>query len=581
MSILDELKRRNVVRVALLYVAVAWVILQVAELLVDAFAFPDWSMRFAIIVLALGFPVAVVFSWVFELTPDGVRRDSEVVGTRASAWKTNVAIGVFAALAIGFVAYDRSRPATPPNAPPVASRIAPERTIAVLPFVNISDDPANSYFSDGLAEELLNLLADIKELRVTARTSSFSFRDKDLDIPTIGDTLNVASILEGSVRKNGNRIRVTAKLIDTEDGFDIWSETYERTLEDVFALQDEIASSVVGALRVSLLGDFPAIRKTDPEAYSLYLRALHFYRQRTPEGYEKALRDTKHAIEINATYAPAWSLLSSTYSNMGISGALAFDEAHKLALEAVEMSLEIDPDYPFANSARAWMAMVSEGDYEAAAKFFRRALRLSPGNSIIIGNAAVLARTLGYVDRAIAMTEESLLLDPVSTSGYINLSDQLYRAGRPHDAAAAAQKAMELTPGSDTARGNYALSLILAEEPQRAIEVIASAERDFLILLVNALAYTSLGDTEQADLNAGTLMVSYSDSRAFYIASVFAWRREFDAAFEWLNRGIDEQQPMLGIRTDPFLRSLHDDERWSAVLERVGLSDEQVASIDF
>jgi TolB-like protein/Tfp pilus assembly protein PilF len=567
MSFFDQLSRRNVIWVAHLYVAVSWVILQMADLMFDAFALPEWSMRLAVVFLALGFPVALVISWVFEITADGIRRESADVQQRADTRRLKVAIFAFVPIALATVACDRVVPESP-EAPANQSAVqaaTPGRSIAVLPFINISDDPANVYFSDGLAEELLNLLSNIDELRVTARTSSFSFRDADTDILTIGRTLNVANALEGSVRKAGNRIRITVKLISTDDGIDLWSD----------------ANAVVDALRMSLLGDIPSIRETDPEAYTAYLRALHFYRQRTPDGYFRAIEQLEQAIDIDGRYAPAWSLLSATYSDMALIGALSFSESHEKALRAVETALEIDPDYPFANSSRAWMAMTSESDFDQAAKFFKRALSLSPGNATIIGNAAVFARTLGHVDRAIAMTEESLSLDPVSTNGYINLSDQLYRIGRNRDAAIAARKALKLTPGNDTARANMALAHLLAEQPQQAIEDITSADREFLKALVYSLAYASLGETLAADVNLDTMIENYADSSAFYIASIYAWRGEVDHAFDWLYLALEEQQAMLGVRTDPFLQNLHDDPRWAPLLEEVGLSDAQVAAIDF
>lgn len=493
------------------------------------------------------------------------------------------AIAASAAFAIGIVACDRVTPDPQIRSDTVSlgQSQAAGRSIAVLPFANIGDDPENGYFSDGLAEELLNLLSEIDRLRVTARTSSFSFKDKDVDISSIGKTLNVANILEGSVGKSGNGIRITAKLVNTDDGSTLWSETYERNVDGVFAIQDDIAKAVVDALQVSIVGDMPTVRQTDPEAYAAYLRALHLYRQRTPDGYEKTVTELQQALDIDRNYAPAWSLLSSTYTNMALVGLMAFDEAYDRALQAVETALELDPDYPMANSTRAFMAMTSESDYPSAAKFFKRALGLSPGNSDIIGDAAVLARTLGFADRAIAMTEHSLVLDPVSASGYINLSDQLYRADRPQDAAIAARKALDLAPGSDTARANLALAHLLAKEPQQALEDIAPVEGEFVEALVKSLAYASLGDTESADMNLDTLIVNYWDSSAIYIASIYAWRGDIEPAFEWLEQGIVEQQPMPGIRTDPFLRNLYDDERWDSVLRRVGLSDQQVAAIDF
>jgi len=268
MSVFEQLKRRNVIRVAALYVVVSWLILQVADVLVDAFELPNWSMRLLIAILLLGFPLALAFSWIFELTPEGVMRETEISegSNRRFARRTlNIAIALLLTLGIGIVAIERIIPED-----------VPARTIAVLPFVNMSDDPGNEYFSDGLSEELLNVLAEIRELKVTARTSSFAFKNKETDIPTIARQLNVANVLEGSVRKSGNQIRITAQLIDAASGYHLWSETYDRTLDDIFEVQDEIAAAVVDALRLSLLGEEPRVRQTTPEAFSAYLQALVF-----------------------------------------------------------------------------------------------------------------------------------------------------------------------------------------------------------------------------------------------------------------------------------------------------------------
>ena len=243
MSLFKQLNRRNVIRVAALYVVVSWVILQVADVLVDAYELPNWSMRLLIAILLLGFPLALALSWIFELTPEGVLRESEIAegsNRRFASRKLNVAIVIILTLGIGIVAFERIIPED-----------VPARSIAVLPFVNMSDDPGNEYFSEGLSEELLNMLAGIEQLRVTARTSSFAFKNEEIDIPTIAQQLNVANVLEGSVRRSGDQIRITAQLIDAASGYHLWSETYERTLDDIFEVQDEIAASVVDALRLS------------------------------------------------------------------------------------------------------------------------------------------------------------------------------------------------------------------------------------------------------------------------------------------------------------------------------------------
>ena len=259
MSLYDELKRRNVFRTAVLYIVGSWLALQVADILFEAFELPSWSLRLLIAILIIGFPLVVVFSWVFELTPEGVKRETEVGSgeVRAAAVRRmNIAIVVLLVLAIGAVAIDRMVPESSVQ----QDTTLPDRSIAVLPFVNISDEPDSEIFSDGLSEELLNMLAGIPELQVSARTSSFSFKGSDADVRSIGERLNVAHVLEGSVRKTGDKLRISVQLVNTDTGFELWSATFDRELDDVFAVQNEIATETASALALSLVGEAPRVR---------------------------------------------------------------------------------------------------------------------------------------------------------------------------------------------------------------------------------------------------------------------------------------------------------------------------------
>jgi len=574
MQFFEELKRRNVIRVAALYVVASWLILQVGDVIFDAFDVPSWSVRLLIAILILGFPIVLGLSWVFELTTDGLVREAEVdrgAVRQLSGRRAYVLTAVMLVLAVVILLAKGTFLDVGPD----------DRSIAVLPFINMSDDPSNDYFSDGMSEELLNLLAGIPELKVTARTSSFSFKDRDLDIPTIGRLLNVAHVLEGSVRKSDRQLRITAQLINVESGFHIWSQTYDREIDDIFTIQDDISEAVVAALRISILGEAPRARATDPDAFTAYLNALHFYKQRTKDGYDKAVHYSQQAIDIDPGYAPAWNLLSSTYSNQALNGQLPYDEAHEKALLAVERALEINPDYAYANSARAWLAMNHEQDYSTAAAFSRRALDLAPENPVILGNRAILAYTLGHVDEAIEMTQKSVALDPVSTTSYSNLSDQLAGAGRPVDAIEAARKAIELMPGNATARVNLAAAYLLAEQPEKAIEEVDKGDWEIYQLFIKTLAYDLLDRAAESNDALIQMTERYANARALRIASVHAWRNDHDAAFQWLDRAVSEGQPTNGIKNDPFLRNLHDDARWDRLLARVGLADEQVAAIEF
>lgn len=586
MSFFDELKRRSVLRMAGLYLVASWLILQVADLLLDAFEMPSWAMRFLVVCLVLGLPVALVFSWIFEWTPGSIKRDDQASTKHresAARQRMNMAVVVLVVLGIGVFGIGRILPdmSDSESGDDVARVTVPDRSIAVLPFLNMSDDPDNEFFSDGLSEELLNVLTSIPELRVIARTSSFSFKGKDVDVRSIGEQLNVANVLEGSVRKSGNQVRITAQLINAGSGFHLWSESYDRTLDDIFAIQDEIAADVVAALKVSILGAAPQVVQTDPQAFSAYLQALHFYSRRSPEGYRKALDYVQQCIEIDPEYVPAWTLLSSVYANEALRGTMPFVEANELALAATERALQINPNFPYANSARAWLATTYQRDYATAALFYKRALDQSPGNPIILGNAAVLVRTLGRLDQAIDLSEQSIASNPVSGSAYVNLADQLYRSGRTSDAIEAASKALELSPADNAAMGNLAFSYLLAEQPNAAMQAIEASTVDFLTLMVSSMANYSLRQNQESDEQLRLLSERFSSTQAFYIALVHAWRGEREDAFSWLDRALDEGQPVLGINTDPFLGSLHDDPRWEPLLARIGMSSAQLSAIEF
>ncbi|MCH9693151.1 MAG: tetratricopeptide repeat protein [Gammaproteobacteria bacterium] len=574
MRFLDELKKRNVIRVAALYLVVSWLVLQVADLLFDAFEAPSWAIQLLIIFLVLGFPIALLLSWVFEITEDGIVRESELDTRsvrRLNDRRVYILIGVVLAFAVAMYVATRSVVDTKPD----------QNTIAVLPFINISSDPDNEYFSDGLSEELLNLLAGIPELSVTARTSSFSFKNKDMDLPTIGRMLNVAHVLEGSVRKSDQQLRITAQLINVNSGFHIWSQTYDRELVDVFAIQDEIAEAVVAALRVSILGEPPRARVTQTEAFTAFLNALHFYKQRTKQGYEKAVVYARQAVAIDANYAPAWNLLSATYSNQALRRDIPYDAGHEMAMDAVEKALEIDPNYSFALSARAWIAMNYERDYAASAALFRRAVKLDPYNPVILGNRAILANRIGRTDEAIAILQQSLALDPVSTTSHTNMSDLLSRANRPNAAIDSAIKSIELAPEAPIGYINLAAAYILAEQPDKAISEVNKVDWPLYQLVIHALAYGDLGKSAESEAALSHVTERYAQTNAFQIALVHAWRGDVDTAFQWLDRAVDDGQPTNGIRNEPFLNRLHDDPRWEPLLRRLGLSDEQVAAVRF
>ena len=338
MGVLKELQRRNVFRVAVGYIVSSWLLLQVADLVLENIAAPDWVIQTIMLVLALGFPVVVFFSWAYEVTPEGIKRESEVDRsesvTHVTGQKIDRAITIALILAVGYFAIDKyvlpsqktsdtsDAAANVENQAPFTEPVAPDtdRSIAVLPFVNMSGDPNNEYFSDGLSETLLHMLAQVPELKVSARTSSFAFKNHDQDIRSIAISLGVAHILEGSVQRAGGRVRITAQLIRAEDGFHVWSENYDRTLEDVFGIQDEIAQLVSTSLTTSLLGpgegrSIEGVGTTSIAAYDLYLKALSIQAKSTHSALKDAEALLKEALAIDTDFLNAKTQLAVNFFN--------------------------------------------------------------------------------------------------------------------------------------------------------------------------------------------------------------------------------------------------------------------------
>ena len=391
----DELKRRNVLRIAGLYVAGAWLVLQAAGTvlpMMDAV----WLSRSIVILLAIGFLPALVFAWAFEFTPEGLKREHEVDRSESITPQTGkkldrVIMGVLA-LALGYFAVDKfvlapQREQAATEAGRAEGRTESlvksygDKSIAVLPFVNMSSDKDQEYFSDGISEELLNLLAKIPKLRVISRSSAFSYKGKDVKLAQVARELNVAHILEGSVRHAGNKVRITAQLIEARSDTHLWSNTWDRELDDIFAVQDEIAAAVVKQLKITLLGQAPKAKEVNPEAYALFLQGRQLARQNRRESFQQAIPLLQQALAIDPGYAPAWAQLAEVYFIQAGGGFRPLEEGVRLAREAATKALTIDPDYAPAHDRLGFIAMTFDGDMATAALHYEHALALDPANS--------------------------------------------------------------------------------------------------------------------------------------------------------------------------------------------------------
>jgi len=599
LAIFEELKRRNVFKVGIAYLVIAWLVAQVLQLVLETFATPDWVMKTVLVLLATGLPIALIFAWAFELTPDGLKREHEVDRSLTTVSKTgaklNHLIILFMALALVYFVYDKFvHPADRQAASPITTQqtasgavaaevtaVQPDRSIAVLAFVNMSDDKSNEYFSDGLSEELLNLLAKVPELHVTSRSSAFAFKDEKIDIPVVAKKLNVAHILEGSVRKSGDQVRITAQLIEAKADKHLWSETYDRSLDNIFAIQDEIAEVVVAKLKISLLGDVPVVHEIDPQAYAAFLQARHLSRQRSTVSLGQAESLLEQVLSIEPDYAAAWDQLGTVYLYSASLGLRPFPEAYVLARNAIDKSLAADPDYAPALASLGYVSKVYENDLAAAAGYLERAMQLAPTDVAIIGTAALLYSSLGRFDEATAFNEFMVSRDPVSAAGHSNLGSNYNATGRWDDAIASFNTALKLSPGYSGTMYKIGIAQLFKGEPGTALDSMQK-EKSIWGMIGLPIIYHDLGRDSDADTALAALIEQYGKGWAYNIAYVQAYRGDIDLAFEWLDKAVEFKDGGLSeIISEKMFSNLYDDPRWLPFLRQIKYAPEQLAEIQF
>ena len=440
MSLIKELKRRNVIRVGILYLVAAWLLLQLTDVLSSLLSVPESAGSIVVLLLILGFFPVVIFAWVYEMTPDGLKREVDIDRSQSvtpeTGKKINTVIVVLLVLAIGGMIADRLVPETSvdsetvdaavveaPEVSPPADALPADRSIAVLPFADLSQDQDQQYFTDGLSEELLNLLVRVDDLRVASRTSSFSYRDSTLDIPEISKALNVGHILEGSVRKDGDRIRITAQLIEAATDTHLWSENFDRELTDIFAIQDEIANAIVNALtgELGMGGDKVVTVEAITEnldAYELYLtaRELFIKRERLPE----SIRLFRKAVELDPNFARAWAGLAAVEI---VANGWIYDDGidhAPLAQVAAERALSLNPELSMPLAVLGHIAS-NKNDFAASLGYFAAALEKDPKNSSAWLWQGLRQMELGFMDEAIASLNQCLAID----AGYLNCHQHL------------------------------------------------------------------------------------------------------------------------------------------------------------
>ena len=566
-DLLQTLRERKLVQWALAYAAVAFALLQGLDIVAQRFDWPVWVERVLIVMLVLGFFVTLVLVWFH-----GERGAQRVTSVELAI------LGLLLGVAGGLIWRVVQVPAGPvAEAPPTAT--AEAQSIAVLPFADLSQAKDQEYFSDGMSEELLNLLAKVPGLHVVGRTSSFAFKGKNEDLRTIGQKLGVAHVLEGSVRKSGDRVRITAQLIDVSNGYHLWSETYDRQMTDVFALQDEISGAVVDALKIRLLPEqVPSkstARTTSVEAHNEFLLGRQLQNHGNPEDTRRAAERYEKAIELDPKYAAAYAALGISELSK-VQFARNPDEAAKArarAKEAIARAFELEPDLTEAYSARANYRSVAEWDWAGAEADAQRALRLAPKDPDVVRRTSTVLITSGKKEEAIAALRRSIELDPLAGPSWSNLGYYLVCLGQYEEAHAALRRTLEITGGASVL-GNYNLGTawLLEGKPEQALKEFEQIpEGQYFRLVGVAMAEHSLGheDRSKAALDA---LIALPAPPPVWIAAVYGWRGERDQAFSWLDRAVAERNYFVrNVRYDGILAKLRDDPRYAAFLSKVGL----------
>ena len=565
MSFIKELKRRNVFRMAVVYVIAAWVIMQVAEVLKELANLPDWAGPTILGLLAVGFPIALILSWFYELTPEGISLEKHVDRaesiTHINGRRLDFIVISLLCAAVILFAYDKWWIGRPP-----------QESIAVLPFVNMSNDATNEYFSDGISEELLNLLTKIPELKVASRTSAFQFKGEKIDLAEVAQKLKVAHVLEGSVRSSGNQVRITAQLIKADDGYHMWSQTYDRSMDNIFAIQDEISVAVVEALKIKLLGEAPRSEVVNPEAYALFLKGRYLYAQWGKDNLELAIDSLKAALVIEPAYTEAWSLLSAAYLAQTQNGNRKTDEGVALARGAIDQALAIDPDRPSVLARLAYIQLQFDWEWTSAEATIQKMLRIAPQDTIVLGTAGFVAGSLGRGEESLAFHHRVLAQDPLDLATLYNSADVLHRLGRLEEAISAYRQLLELNPADWGSHTQIAIILLRQDKPQdawRELELeVDPQQQEF----GRILALPSLGRDAEATQRLDVFIEQNQSWASFLIANIYAWQGDNDSAFTWLEQAYQERAGSMAlVLLNPMLTGLHDDPRWGDLLDRMGL----------
>ncbi|MGH6877273.1 MAG: tetratricopeptide repeat protein [Rhizomicrobium sp.] len=583
-TVLRELQRRNVIRAAVLYVGGVWLLAQVIVTLGPVVGAPDWLARGFLVAAAIGFPFWIAFTWFYEFTPEGIRRESEVDADRSILKATGrrldfLIIGVLA-IAVVLLLTDRlvrrNQPST--SAPPP---VIAEKSIAVLPLVNESGDANALYFSDGLSEAFIDALSQFSGLKVIARASSFQFRNSKESVAIIGGKLGVAHLLEGSVQRAGDAVRISAELIDVKDGTATWSAHYDRPYKDLFKLQDDITSAIATSLKAKLLGgsgNAPPPQNVHPpsgnlEAYNAYLEGNFYGHRQSLEDARKAVAAYSAAVRLDPDYAAAWAALAPSEINVAELSRAPAEMAQDLARarEHAEKAVALAPYLGVAHNALG-IVLSTESNWSGTEVQFRRAVQLAPANAAVKYNLSQLLAYFGQIEQAVALVRQALKLDPLRSAFYSNLAKYLMPLGRLDEAEKAIRSAIALQPDGP----DFYVTLSQIEILRgNATAALADAQKDPAGAFYDAVVAQALqigSYRAAADAALKSLIAKYSDDAPYQIAEIYGQRKEPDNVFKWLEhaRALKDQE-LTSLLYDGFLLPYRHDPRFAKLCQEMNL----------
>ena len=490
-------------------------------------------------------------------------------GLRPS-WLLYFAMALVAMAAIAaYFSVGRNRPNT---------SFAKETSLAVLPFADLSSGKDQEYFSDGLTEELISELGRTQGLKVVARSSAFQFKGRSEDLRSVGKQLGVANILEGSIRKEGDRVRITAELIKVDDGFELWSESYDREIKNIFVTQGDIARSVTAALKLKLIkstaqGNSAGSRSTSPEAYEAYLQGQYFRaRGQDKEDLVKALSYADEAIRLDPNYAPAWAQRAEGLQNLAAIALIDNADGFRRARESAQKAIALDPKLASGYLSLGMVEINYDFDWEEADASLKKAAELAPASVDVLSLQAYLARTLGSVDESIELYKKAIALDPLRANLHLGLGYQLYLARRFEEAVNALRRAQELNSQLSSLHLTFAKIHLAQGQPQQAVLEVEQETGDWEKLSGEALAYFAVGRRQDSDAALNQLIARHQNDAAYQIAEVYAYRGGTDKAFEWLDRSYRQHDPgTQELKTGLLVKGLRSDPRYGELLARMRL----------